>query len=776
MFLALAFIAILSFTLIPAFAWHHPGPDGGTDDLYSEAFGPRPAEIDITVYGTQELEYIAFKAKEIDMTDWQLLPSQKDELDLEDPNQEVYARAFWKQFGMMEIDLHNLAGPCTDVEFRQALSRCIDKDYFIATELAGLGAKMDSPLASHGDPFYNHYCDDLYPYSLADAAAQLDAAGYKDYDGDGWRDYPDGTAILLLFWVRSDDPQRTALGVYFTEQLEVELAKEGPEYAGLNVDLHIAPKSTCFEEVMDKYNYDMYTGGWSFGRDPDTLYFLYHSAFAWEPDGIGKSPNYPGYMSAEFDVAIEDCVFAANIADSIAAAHVAQKIMMDDACIIPVWTGAGETPYLSTWEGVVNMVGDGPYGWWTFMNVHLADGTGSDDTFRWGFMNDIEALSIVHSEWVWDWQILDKIYDTLINYNGYDVTEDWPWIAECWDLGTYEHDVFGNCTKVTFYLRDDVYWQDLPYKADRVMPDGTPLPGPVTDQLVTAYDVNFTMIYIRDVDGETAWNQGAAADVVECEVIDDFTIAIYFDVYMPLWAVHWVGGLPIMPQYIWEHVPEAIGYDPIVERTLVGCGPYEFDYDRMVPHEYYYLTRYDRYFNSYANAQMPNSLVGLRASAVCEHKNIRIKNSVNVPKAVNVRIGYHDKYSSYKIITKYCVCVPPNGETYISPQLPGVDACHCLSVNLYSLGCPIDTNATYLGDITNSTTYPPGPAEGKVDYKDLFWLLKNYGAIAGDPRWIANYGWNTDIASGTTDPPPGPEGKVDYKDLFWLLRNYGEPK
>ena len=587
----MVFTAILSLTLIPVNAWHYPGPGGGTDDLLSEAFGPRAKEIAITVYGTQPLEYLAFKAGDIDIMDWPLTPAQKDELDTEDPDQLTYARAAYTEFGMREIDLHNLAGPCTDVEFRQALSRCIDKSYFIATELAGLGLKMDSPLASKGDPWYYHYCDDLYPYSLADAAAQLDAAGYKDYDDDGWRDYPDGSPITLLFWVRADDPQRTALGVYFTNQLEVALAAIEPEFAGIDVDLRIEAKSTCFDEVMAKYNYDMYTGGWSFGRDPDTLYFLYDSAFAFEFLGVPDAPNYPGYMSADFDVAIEDCVFGENIADSIEAAHLAQKIMMDDACIIPVWCAAGDSAYLSTLEHVCKSVGYGPSSWYTFLNAY-PKGTPFGGTIRWGFMNDFEALNVVHSEWVWDWQILDKLYDTLISYNPYNIAEDWSWIAKSWDVDTYEHPDYGTCTKVTFHLRNDVYWQDLPYKADRVMPDDYSLPGPVTGAKVTAEDVAFTWEYIRDVDGGTAWNQGAAADLVSAEVVDDYTVVAYMDVLMPLWAAHWVGGLPLMPKYIWEHVSNATAYDPLAQKTLVGCGPYEFDYDRMVPHEYYYLNAY----------------------------------------------------------------------------------------------------------------------------------------------------------------------------------------
>jgi len=73
-------------------------------------------------------------------------------------------------------------------------------------------------------------------------------------------------------------------------------------------------------------------------------------------------------------------------------------------------------------------------------------------------------------------------------------------------------------------------------------------------------------------------------------------------------------------------------------------------------------------------------------------------------------------------------------------------------------------------DIADSTTPPAPPPDGKVNYKDLFWLLKAYGSDPTKPNWDPNL----DFAGSTTTPPAPPDNKVNYKDLYWMLTYYGK--
>lgn len=65
------------------------------------------------------------------------------------------------------------------------------------------------------------------------------------------------------------------------------------------------------------------------------------------------------------------------------------------------------------------------------------------------------------------------------------------------------------------------------------------------------------------------------------------------------------------------------------------------------------------------------------------------------------------------------------------------------------------------GDIAGSTSTPPAPPDGKVNYKDLYVMLHAYGSKPGDPNW-------NPIADIIID------NQVDYKDLNILLQNFGK--
>jgi len=73
-------------------------------------------------------------------------------------------------------------------------------------------------------------------------------------------------------------------------------------------------------------------------------------------------------------------------------------------------------------------------------------------------------------------------------------------------------------------------------------------------------------------------------------------------------------------------------------------------------------------------------------------------------------------------------------------------------------------------DIANRTFPDPGSPDGRVDYKDLSWLLKALGSTPSSPNWNPNL----DFAGSTTTPPAPPDGKVNYIDVFWMLKNYGK--
>lgn len=586
-FAAILGVAFALSLLAPANAFFYPGTTP-TDDKKFNKYGPMIDILLCTPYGGVEAEYLAFKGKDIDLYDWSLLASQVEEMNALDPNMEEYMRAFYVDRGMREFDLNNMRFPLDDVSFRQAISHCIDKDAFVATQLAGLGLKMDTPLQAHTG-WANPAVDDLYPFDLEAAASLLSANGYTDKDADGFVEGPAGEEISLVLYARQDDPDRSAMGQLFATTLEVDLAGSSLG-AGVDVDLRVAPKTECYTKCMIEFDYHMYTGGWGFGRDPTTLYFLYLGE---EAQAYPYTANYPGYSNPEFDTYADGMLTAGEIGDpeteGTAKYYVykMQEVMMGDAAIIPVFTYASYSAALVGWENIVNQDGVGLGTWypfWTLLNTYKE----GEDTLRWGFVNDVEVFNIMHGEWVWDAQVLNGMYDTLINYNPYDVTDDFGAMALSWDLGEWDYE--GSAASyIEFHIREDMEWGDIAPKADRQTPGGAPLlVNGAFDMPVTAEDVAFSIIAERDV--TDAWDHDLVEDVVYVEVLDPYTVRVYYGVYMPLWALHWVGGLPMFPKHVWQK-PFSEGYtrefEPFSEQCLSGCSYFLFDYEGSSLHEYY---------------------------------------------------------------------------------------------------------------------------------------------------------------------------------------------
>ncbi len=79
------------------------------------------------------------------------------------------------------------------VEFRRAMSHLVDRKSIIDNIYLGLGVPQWSPV-SMLSPFY--YPDvPKYDYDPEAAARLLDQIGLIDRNGDGWRDFPDGTTF-----------------------------------------------------------------------------------------------------------------------------------------------------------------------------------------------------------------------------------------------------------------------------------------------------------------------------------------------------------------------------------------------------------------------------------------------------------------------------------------------------------------------------------------------------------------------------------------------------
>ena len=110
------------------------------------------------------------------------------------------------------------------VALRRAIGLGLDVQTVIDYAYNGLGVVSQGPRLPHTTGFDSAFRSEFGEYSPARAKALLDLYGYTDRNGDGWREMPDGSPLLLKVNTQSDQRSRkisevmnknlTALGIH----------------------------------------------------------------------------------------------------------------------------------------------------------------------------------------------------------------------------------------------------------------------------------------------------------------------------------------------------------------------------------------------------------------------------------------------------------------------------------------------------------------------------------------------------------------------------------
>jgi len=570
-------------------------------------YGPRMDFLHIKNYADPYKEWAGLEAGEIDITDWPLTKTWIDKFAV-DPD--IVLTSF-TECGSFEYDINCQKWPVgygepaeydpkTDTSkhwfdptsewdvrawgFRLALAYLTDKDYIRTEILKGYGIMLPTWLTAPqlGWADMENLTDSsfvypgpegdvtvpslIYSHDVDKAKELLDAAGFTvGLDGETRMDPKTGEYLdPLIFYIRLDDPNRKAAG----EKLAADL-----EAIGVPVDVRVVEKTVCFKSVMVEYNYHLYTGGYSFGVDP---WEVTESTFAswqyWAP--IGWSGGYQGFCHRGFDAEADKIKNGATYSVIEDAVHEGTYLLNKYASSIPLWSSAGVNAYRKGWDGVVNHEGYGiTWGtggvyYWSLMNMRPTPGGpyDGDDTINLGFKSNPESLSVVSAEWVWDWIVLDAIYETLMVRNPYNLAEDRGMLAESWTPETWDTDKLA----VTYTLRSGIKWHD-----------GTTM---------TPGDVKWGIEFIRDCGTGVAWNYMMVKDVdhvdtkAEDATLGDLDVKVYYTTGS-YWAAHLAGFLEFPSKKIWEAADATVGFGynatahTFVDRMKVReYHPWEHDY------------------------------------------------------------------------------------------------------------------------------------------------------------------------------------------------------
>jgi len=167
------------------------------------------------------------------------------------------------------------------VALRRAISLATDVDKEIRLVRRGQAVPAQSPVPPGVWGYEPDFRSEMSAFDQARAKALLDLYGYVDRDGDGWREQPDGKALVIEYATQPDQNSR---------QL-VELWKKNMDAIGIRIEFKTAKwpenlKASRAGKLM------MWGVGWSAGTGPDADTFL----------ALGYGPNRGQANHARFDL------------------------------------------------------------------------------------------------------------------------------------------------------------------------------------------------------------------------------------------------------------------------------------------------------------------------------------------------------------------------------------------------------------------------------------------------------------------------------------------
>lgn len=182
-------------------------------------------------------------------------------------------------------------------ELRQAIAYAFNRQGIVGDPekanglLGGRGSVLDAPFPE-ASWAYNPDAIEGYEYDPEKAKEVLDAAGYEDTNGDGFREDPDGNELVLNLDYPVGNETREKMAPIIQQDLEE---------VGLKVDLKTPREAPAHFELVEKNNneVDLYLAGWSLSSgDPDPA-SLYKSTAPY---------NYPRWDNEASDQLLDDAV------------------------------------------------------------------------------------------------------------------------------------------------------------------------------------------------------------------------------------------------------------------------------------------------------------------------------------------------------------------------------------------------------------------------------------------------------------------------------------
>src|SRR3984893_12269608 len=183
----------------------------------------------------------------------------------------------------------NLKDPrFADKRVRQAFAHAIDNQELIDGVRLGLAHEANGPMR----PGTWAYTENVkhYEYSPEKAKALLAEAGWKDRDGDGGLQDPDGKPFTLTIRTNQGNDERKKIA---------EIVQQRLKEIGIQADIQLIEWAAFIKEFIKPRRFELVVLGLGTGSDPDQ-YVVWHSSQR-GPDQMNRT----GYANEEVDRLLE---------------------------------------------------------------------------------------------------------------------------------------------------------------------------------------------------------------------------------------------------------------------------------------------------------------------------------------------------------------------------------------------------------------------------------------------------------------------------------------
>jgi len=209
----------------------------------------------------------------------------------------------------------NLRDPALgDMRVRRAIAMAIDREAIVRSLWKGRADLAESILPPGSWAQDDHIAP--VPFDPVQARLLLDAAGYRDPDGNG------PLPRLSLTYKTSQNEQRRRVAAAIQEQLR---------QVGISVEIQSLEWGTFFSDVK-KGNFQLYSLTWVGIGDPDIFHHAFHSGSA-PPDGANRG----GYSNPEVNRLTEAARREISRGKRREMYRRVQKILARDLPVFPLW-------------------------------------------------------------------------------------------------------------------------------------------------------------------------------------------------------------------------------------------------------------------------------------------------------------------------------------------------------------------------------------------------------------------------------------------------------